>query len=252
LQTLVKRGVIERVERFRNGKQMACIYRIVGHNAECYKKPDGGTEESEGFDNSGLPDGRGADSAGQGGGEGDNGGADIAGQGQSVEFCTPMGAKSAHRLLEPNSYDIKDYSPSESAKTALFRNADISEVPSAMRQTVKYFLHETGRQNITEPELVSIRELDRIHFPSRINREIDIAVERFRRTGRDVSSLTFDYLYESLRYQKKRKEEECPSREEMARKDAELAEHRELVEWERQRQAEIERLFGGGWIGTQQ
>ena len=38
IQTLLDRGVLQREDRFQNGKQLPSTYRIVGHNAECYQE----------------------------------------------------------------------------------------------------------------------------------------------------------------------------------------------------------------------
>lgn len=70
IAALVERGVLERVERFRDGRQITSAYRIVGHRADCYRTDD-----------------KGAESAGY------------------VENDTPGGADSAHRESEPGSYE---------------------------------------------------------------------------------------------------------------------------------------------------
>ena len=212
LQSLVDRGVIERTVRFENGKQKASSYRIVGHRAKCYE-----TATDEQAEN------RGAKSAGY------------------VENCTPRGAESAPLLLEPVSYENKTYSPTESAETApeesVSRPVEISEISAAMRPTVDLFLLKTGRANIDESELIPLRYLERDHYPTRINQEIRTAVERFRRRGRDPTTLTFDYLYESLKHQSSRKPKPRLSAEEKKRAERERAEN---IALERERREEFE------------
>jgi hypothetical protein len=211
MQALVGRGVIERVERFANGKQMASSYRIVGHRAICYAK----NSEEIGAQNLRGP-------------------SNIA----------PVGAQNLRgKDLEPGSYDNKDYSPSESAERAPGRPVDIAEVPSPMRQVVDYFLLRTKRQGITESELASIRALERIHYPARVNQEIVTAIERFARNGRDVGSLTIDYLYEALKNQPGRK---ARQRAAPADRKREKDERQRNIDWERQQQEEIMKAFGGG------
>jgi hypothetical protein len=150
--------------------------------------------------------------------------------------------------LEQPLENRKDYSPTESAEAApvetaqATETAEIAEVPSAMRQVAKYFLHETGRTSLTVSELVPIRELERLHFPTRVNQEIDVAVARFRRTGRDPTDLTMDYLYESLKHQPGRKQKQRAAPDEKKR---EADERQENIEWERRQQEEIAKMFGG-------
>jgi hypothetical protein len=133
------------------------------------------------------------------------------------------------------------YSPTESAEAPpeepKSHPVDISEISAAMRPTVKYFLHETGRESIDESELTQLRYLERDHYPTRINQEIDTAVARFRRLGRDPTTLTIDYLYESLRRQSSRKPKPRLSAEEKKRAEQERAEN---IALERERQEEFE------------
>ncbi|MDR3280962.1 MAG: helix-turn-helix domain-containing protein [Synergistaceae bacterium] len=178
LKALAARGVIERFERFKEGKQKASIYRIVGHRAACYNTDHSEPDANMKGDKNNPPRGD--------------------------KNAPPRGDKNDGALLEPRSYDTKDYSLSESAVETSAppeRPVEMSEVPVSMRPTVEYFLHKTGRANVDPGELVSIRILERDHFPARVQQEINTAVERFRRSGRDPTTLTFDYLGESLRYQ---------------------------------------------------
>ena len=59
LKALVARGVIERIERFENGKQKASVYKIVGHRALCYR----GTESAPAIKTEKNPTHRGANFA---------------------------------------------------------------------------------------------------------------------------------------------------------------------------------------------
>jgi hypothetical protein len=78
------------------------------------------------------------------------------------------------------------------------------EVPSAMRETVDYFLLKTGRTGIEPEELSAVCALEEIHTPARVNKEIAQAIERFKKNGRPLSSLTLVYIYKSLQYQNSR------------------------------------------------
>lgn len=162
---------------------------------------------------------------------------------------TPAGLAGVY-IDEQLPKNINTYSPTESAKSAekifstsarnMFGPVDAFEIPEVMRPTVKYFLNETGRKNIEPSELIPLRALEMEHYPTRINLEIDTAVERFRRLGRDPASLRLDYLHESLRRQPGRKPRQPrASPEERRAREENLA-------WEREQQEELLRRFGGG------
>jgi hypothetical protein len=137
--------------------------------------------------------------------------------------------------------EIKHNSPTESAETAPeepeSRPVEISEIPAAMRPTVELFLQKTRRASIKESELIPLRNLERDHYAARIQQEIYTAVDRFRRRGRDPTTLTFDYLYESLRYQSSRKPKPRMSAEEKKRAEREREQN---IALERERQEEFE------------
>ena len=70
-----------------------------------------------------------------------------------------------------------------------------------MRPTAEYFLLKTGRKTLAEAEISSLRELSAHQYPSRVQKEIDRACERFRRKGNSLDSLTLSYIASSLRNQ---------------------------------------------------
>ena len=78
----------------------------------------------------------------------------------------------------------------------------LTAVPSAMRQAAKYLLLSTGRKGLLEEELPALRALDARAFPAVVQTQIDVAVERFPRLGRDLRTLTFVYILECLRDRK--------------------------------------------------
>jgi hypothetical protein len=198
LKALAKRGVIERVERFENGKQKASFYKIIGHRAPSY----GGAESAPSAKNAETTTRRDANSA------------------PTSESCAPGGAENdVLSLRESNINDKKDHSPSERDASLppddryssdRYANDDLlapDEVfafggaPSAMRETLDYFLFLTGRAGISPEELSALRALDKIHTPGRVNREISLAAERFRQKNRLLSELTLVYIYRSLQHQ---------------------------------------------------
>lgn len=159
---LEARGVIARKSRFKNGQQTSSYTLIVGHNASCY----GGV----------IDDG--------------------------------AGVSSMTDRTRTNEQDIKD---------SLTRGADLPEreeipeapaesfspedAPEIMRSTAEYLLLKTGRKTLTENEISALQELSANQYPSRVQKEIDRACERFRRNGNKLETLTFCYIAGALRNQ---------------------------------------------------
>lgn len=175
LKALIEQGVIERTERYRDGKQLPSSYRIVGHRAACYRSKEPGTPGDE-------ETGRGAESR------------------------TPS-------LREPKTYEKKDTptgaAPAETAPEDSDQGTDgellpVSEAPSAMRSTAEYLLLKTGRKGLGEEEISALRSLDAHHYPARVQREIDKAVERYGRLGRPLRTLSFGYILSALQHQPSR------------------------------------------------
>ena len=73
-----------------------------------------------------------------------------------------------------------------------------------MKQTAEYLLLKTGRKGLTQDEISALRELSANQYPARIQKETDTAIERFKRLGRPLNSLTFRYIAESLARQPSR------------------------------------------------
>lgn len=169
LKALVERGVIERTERFENGRQKASSYRLIGCNAPCY------------MDAQSAP---------------------------MVEICTDGGVKSATPFLrETVINESKDSSPSERAlrtpepSSQTDDPVDLREVPAIMREVVEYFLLKVGRTRLHVEELSAIRALERAHTPHRIIREIAKAAERYGRNKKPLAELSLLYIHEALKHQ---------------------------------------------------
>ena len=130
------------------------------------------------------------------------GGCDTVSQGVTTE---------CRKELEPTEPDIKD-TLSEGAENApdeqdilLLEDEVIKKIPAAVKETVEYLLLKTGRKGLLPEELAPIMALEKIHMPARIQREITKAAERFLKQGKPLSSLSFVYIYDSLKYQKSSK-----------------------------------------------
>ena len=75
------------------------------------------------------------------------------------------------------------------------------DAPDIMKPTAEYLLFKTGRKALTWEEISALRTLSASHYPSRVQKEIDTACERFRRKGRSLNTLTFNYIAGSLQSQ---------------------------------------------------
>jgi len=74
-------------------------------------------------------------------------------------------------------------------------------IPEPMRATVEFFIYKTSNTEISEADVLALRELSARHTPARVQKEISTAVERFERLNRDVCTLTFDYIWQALKNQ---------------------------------------------------
>ena len=68
-----------------------------------------------------------------------------------------------------------------------------------MRETLELFWLKTGREDLAAKDLAALRDLDRTHTPAVIQKAITESVERFRQRGDDPRTLTFRYVWDSLR-----------------------------------------------------
>ena len=75
------------------------------------------------------------------------------------------------------------------------------DTPDIMKPTAEYLLLKTGRKSLTWEEISALREFAVNQYPSRIQKEMDKASERFRRKNRDLKTLTFAYIAGSLKHQ---------------------------------------------------
>lgn len=127
------------------------------------------------------------------------GGCDTVSQGVATE---------SRKELEPTELYLKD-TLSEGAGTApderqsiLLEDETLKKIPAAMKETIEFLLFKTGRESLLPEELGPVMALEKIHVPARIQREITTAADRFARQGKPLMSLTFGYIYDSLKYQK--------------------------------------------------
>ncbi|HUE95237.1 MAG TPA: hypothetical protein VMN39_01170 [Longimicrobiaceae bacterium] len=79
------------------------------------------------------------------------------------------------------------------------RDEALEVVPRVLRETIELFWLKTGRSGLRQDDLAALRELDRGHTPAVIQKAITEAVERFRSRGADPATLTWRYVWDSLR-----------------------------------------------------
>jgi hypothetical protein len=91
------------------------------------------------------------------------------------------------------------------APDRLSREQALAAIPGVLRETVELFWLKTGRDDLAADEVDALRALDQAHTPAVIQKAITRAVERLERQGASPSSLTFQYVWESLRHYTTRK-----------------------------------------------
>lgn len=96
----------------------------------------------------------------------------------------------------------------------------IDYAPDIMRPTAEYFLFKTGRKGLRWEEVSVLRTLSATQYPTRVNKEIERACERFRKRNQSLKCLTLMYIAAALKNQptwgnkaKQKKREAKPSPE---------------------------------------
>jgi len=224
IKNLIAKGVIERKDRFYDGRQTSCVYKVIGTQSHGGSKFEGGR----------------------------------------VQNLKGGGSKSGKAELEPKELELKDpsskgadapdeqnpLSPNEEAvpvneEPIFVDDTALKKIPSAMQETVEFMLLKTGRSRLLPEEIGPIMALEKIHLPSRIQREISRAADRFKSKGKTLSSLTFVYIYDSLKYQQSKSKK--PTGAEA--KPPEMSEDDKA--WEAANMAKMEAEFGAkGGVGN--
>jgi len=162
---------------------------------------------------------------------------------QDCTPCTPRGAHIAGQLLEPVLQEPKDTLPTvEEANASDSSSSLMEKIPAAMKSTAEYMLLKTGRKGLIPSETGAILALEKRHYPARIQQEISVALERFARMGRPPDELTFEYIYESLRRQKSKKEKPKLTEDPPVQKQKPIVTEEQEAEHERW----IRQKYGGG------
>ena len=78
---------------------------------------------------------------------------------------------------------------------------DLTGVPDIMKPTARYWLMRTGKTALKADEVEALQELANTHKPTRIHKEIEIAVARWLRQGKLPMHQSFMYIAASLKRQ---------------------------------------------------
>ena len=195
---LEARGIITRSTRYnKNEGQTSSYTLIVGHNAECYN--EGGVSSTI-----------------QGGITDDTPPVSPVipkGNQENNIYYSNEGDKAPEPACEPEKGIISPDNPEETYEP--------EQAPEVMQPTARYLLQRTGRKNLAWSEISALRELAASQYPTRVNKEIDKAVERFTRQGRDLKTLRFEYIASALAHQptykkKSKSKVEAPQQQEIA------------------------------------
>ena len=77
----------------------------------------------------------------------------------------------------------------------------IDYAPDIMRPTAEYFLLKTGRKGLRWKEVSVLRKLSATQYPTRVNKEIERACERFKKRNQSLLCLTLMYIWAALKNQ---------------------------------------------------
>ena len=103
----------------------------------------------------------------------------------------------------------------------------VDYAPDIMRPTAEYFLFKTGRKGLRWEEVSVLRTLSATQYPTRVNKEIERACERFKKRNQSLLCLTLMYIAAALKSQptwgnKAKQKVQAPTAEETAKREAEI------------------------------
>ena len=180
LRDLIARGVIIRQARYSasDGHQLCSAFYIVGADAECYQTPVSETPMSKmepPHVKNGIPIY-----------------IDLT---KSDFYLTASGGAKT-----PQSYKKNDTTENDILEDDTPADP-IEEVPEVLRTTAQYLLLKTGKKRLTEHDVICLQRLFEKHTPVRIQKEIDTAIERCKRKGKSLKTITFSYIWACLKSQ---------------------------------------------------
>ena len=198
LKRLEELGLIERKERFVNGRQTTSLYKIVGFEAPCYKDE----QEGDGGSTTLTP----PSTTLTDGGQRDvppindiqnNDIISLTGEAELPDSEFPLVFQDGECVLQAPEPEKKSVISADEVCTP-------DDAPNIMRPTAEFFLLKTGRKGLTWEEISALRELAATQYPARVQKEIDTAVKRFLKHGQSLGTLTLGYIVGSLKHQSSR------------------------------------------------
>ena len=118
-------------------------------------------------------------------------------------------------IYEKNTLKREAKLPKKSDEESFSQNSfsqDLEGVPDILKTTAEYWLFKTGKKSLSESEIEVLHQLLDKHTPVRIQKEIDTAVERFIRDGKNPAKQNFAYIGKALSSQKSYDPEKKASR----------------------------------------
>ena len=191
---LADRGVIKRSTRYAQGEgQISSYTQIVGHNAECYQDSDEGEFTDDPTPSSPV----------------NHKEYQVNNNNNTLTREAELPDNVHEEISEKENPDNNEAScEKESKKPEIAEVTDKNvklylpeDAPAIMKETAEQLLFKTGREGLTQSEISALRELAQTQYPSRVQKEISKAVERFKRRGTSLKFLRFEYIADSLRNQ---------------------------------------------------
>lgn len=123
---------------------------------------------------------------------------------------------------------LENQKPKETVPAKTVTESVNAEVPDILQTTANYMLMVSGRSNLSLTEIKIIKQLFKTHTPVRIQKEIDSAAERFKRKGKNLRCLSFNYIGKALESQKSLKPKKAKT-EKIVRKNKLTAEEAKKI-----------------------
>lgn len=126
---------------------------------------------------------------------------------QAAQVRTAVSEKPQNQSNQSKAQTLNNQTSQSVEYTSQDSEYDLSGVPEMLRHVARYLLLRTKRTRLTDNELCVLREiLNKRHTPTRIIKEIDKQIILFKRRGKNLRQLTFNYIGEILRYQQSREQ----------------------------------------------
>ena len=224
-KVLQERGIIERISRYnKDGWQITNDYLIVGARAKCYEGSKEGfylnkNQQNQPRQKSRARSDKNAEPLYIDSYDSDNNSEEGSYtphsniyEGEEKNTTTenlisqPQGFETQGTIDKAEfSQELEAGAESECSAANDTAVLDLSDVPEVLRPTAKYMLMRSGRNVLSTREIMRLRQLGEVHTPTRIQKEIDRASERFEAENKPLRCLSFNYIWAALQHQVSRK-----------------------------------------------